>query len=68
MKPPNQNDIKIVIGNYHLIRTEAYNGRTTAQVTWVVAEKQGDTWRKERDFERKHEAQDWLSMCVSNPN
>ena len=64
MKPPTAADIKTVLGNYYLLRHENFNGRTAAQVTWAVAERNADVWRKERDFNSKREAQAWLLLCA----
>jgi hypothetical protein len=65
MQTPSSTQIKDREGRFYLIRTEAYNGRTTATVEWLVAEKLADNvWRKCREFARKYDAQEWLYICA----
>ena len=65
MQTPSQNQIKDKEGSFYLVRTESYNGRTTALIEWTVAEKLGDRiWRRVRDFTSKSEAQHWLYICA----
>jgi hypothetical protein len=65
MQTPSQNQIKDSEGRFYLIRSETYNGRSTAQIEWIVAEKLADRmWRRVREFTRKSDAQEWLYICA----
>jgi hypothetical protein len=65
MQTPSTSQIKDSEGRFYLIRSESYNGRSTAQIEWTVAEKLEERiWRRVRDFTSKRDAQHWLYICA----
>jgi hypothetical protein len=65
MMTPSPSQIKDNEGRFYLIRSESYNGRSTAKVEWIVAEKLADRiWRRVREFTKKADAQHWLYICA----
>jgi hypothetical protein len=61
--------IKAQEGRFYLVRHAAYNGGTSERVTWRVYEKlapkaSDSLYRLDREYDRKWEAMDWLSIVA----